>query len=68
MWGPGDIGPTSAGQLVNDVARGKLPGLVPGSFSVVDARDVALARLPRPNVAAGANAIWRPGATWKWEN
>lgn len=25
-------------------------------------------RLPRPNVVAGANAIWRPGATWKWEN
>ena len=43
--GPGDIGPTSAGQLVNDVARGKLPGLVPGSFSVVDARDVALAQI-----------------------
>ncbi|WMY86087.1 SDR family oxidoreductase [Pseudomonas shirazica] len=45
MWGPGDIGPTSAGQLVNDVVRGKLPGLIPGSFSVVDARDVALAQI-----------------------
>lgn len=45
MWGPGDIGPTSAGQLVNDVAHGRLPGLVPGSFSVVDARDVALAHI-----------------------
>ncbi|MFH6564470.1 SDR family oxidoreductase [Pseudomonas kulmbachensis] len=43
MWGPGDIGPTSSGQLVNDVVNGKLPGLVPGSFSVVDARDVAVA-------------------------
>ncbi len=45
MWGPGDRGPTSAGQLVNDVARGRLPGLVPSSFSVVDARDVALAHI-----------------------
>ncbi|KAA8999082.1 SDR family oxidoreductase [Affinibrenneria salicis] len=45
MWGPGDIGPTSSGQLVNDIVRGKLPGLVPGSFSVVDARDVALAQI-----------------------
>ncbi|MBV4492765.1 SDR family oxidoreductase [Pseudomonas oryzicola] len=45
MWGPGDIGPTSAGQLVNDVVQGKLPGLIPGSFSVVDARDVALAQI-----------------------
>jgi len=45
MWGPADIGPTSAGQLVIDVALGKLPGLAPGSFPVVDARDVALAQI-----------------------
>jgi nucleoside-diphosphate-sugar epimerase len=41
MFGPGDIGPTASGQLVLDFARRKLPGIVPGSFSVVDARDVA---------------------------
>lgn len=41
MWGPADAGPTSSGQLLLDVIKGKLPGLVPGSFSVVDARDVA---------------------------
>ncbi len=41
MHGPGDIGPTSAGQLVLDFMHRKLPGIVPGSFSVVDARDVA---------------------------
>jgi len=45
MWGPGDIGPTSAGQLALDAVLGKLPGLVPGSFSVVDARDVAAAQI-----------------------
>jgi dihydroflavonol-4-reductase len=45
MWGPGDIGPTSAGQVALDTVRGKMPGLVPGSFSVVDARDVALAQI-----------------------
>ncbi|MFJ2363326.1 SDR family oxidoreductase [Pseudomonas sp. NPDC087697] len=45
MWGPADIGPTSSGQLLNDVVRNKLPGVVPGSFSVVDARDVALAQI-----------------------
>lgn len=43
MWGPADMGPTSSGQLVNDVVNGKMPGLIPGSFSVVDARDVAAA-------------------------
>jgi nucleoside-diphosphate-sugar epimerase len=41
MHGPGDIGPTSAGQLVLDFARRKLPGIAPGTFSLVDARDVA---------------------------
>ncbi len=41
MFGPGDIGPTASGQLVLDFARRKLPGQVPGSFAVVDARDVA---------------------------
>ncbi|AYG43691.1 NAD-dependent epimerase/dehydratase family protein [Pseudomonas sp. Leaf58] len=45
MWGPADMGPTSSGQLVNDVVHGKLPGLIPGSFSLVDARDVALAQI-----------------------
>ena len=45
MWGPADIGPTSSGQLVNDVVLGKLPGLPPGSFSIVDARDVAEAQI-----------------------
>ncbi len=41
MVGPGDVGPTSSGQLVMDFVRRKLPGRIPGSFSVVDARDVA---------------------------
>lgn len=41
MHGPGDIGPTSAGQMVLDFAKGKFPGIAPGTFSVVDARDVA---------------------------
>ncbi|QOT80389.1 SDR family oxidoreductase [Cupriavidus basilensis] len=45
MWGPGDIGPTSAGQVALDTAMRRLPGLVPGSFSVVDARDVAQAHI-----------------------
>jgi dihydroflavonol-4-reductase len=41
MHGPGDMGPTSAGQTVLDFAKRKLPGIVPGTFSFVDARDVA---------------------------
>lgn len=45
MHGPGDIGPTSAGQTVLDVALQRLPGIPPGSFSVVDARDVARAMI-----------------------
>jgi dihydroflavonol-4-reductase len=45
MHGPGDAGPTSAGQVVLDFVRGQLPGIVPASFSVVDARDVAAAMI-----------------------
>ncbi|WP_237152254.1 SDR family oxidoreductase [Oryzibacter oryziterrae] len=45
MHGPGDSGPTAAGQTVIDVAMKRLPGVPPGSFSVVDARDVARAMI-----------------------
>ncbi|MBP2623769.1 SDR family oxidoreductase [Streptococcus oricebi] len=41
MFGPGDIGPTSSGQLVINFVQGKLPGLIRASYSAVDARDVA---------------------------
>lgn len=41
MHGPGDAGPTSAGQAVLDFVQRKLPGIVPGSAAFVDARDVA---------------------------
>ncbi|MGU3575455.1 SDR family oxidoreductase [Brucellaceae bacterium C25G] len=49
MHGPGDFGPTSAGQTVIDVALERLPGVPPGSFSVVDARDVARAMISAEN-------------------
>lgn len=45
MHGPGDVGPTQAGQTVIDFVSGKLPGVVPATFSFVDARDVALAQI-----------------------
>ncbi|KJH68962.1 SDR family oxidoreductase [Chromobacterium violaceum] len=41
MHGPGDLGPTSAGQFVEDYLRQKIPGVIDAAFSVVDARDVA---------------------------
>lgn len=45
MWGPGDAGPTSAGQLARDFVESRLPGVPPSSFSFVDARDVAAAQI-----------------------
>jgi dihydroflavonol-4-reductase len=45
MHGPGDIGPTSAGQVTLDYMRGRLPGVTPGTVSFVDARDVAAAAI-----------------------
>ncbi len=41
MAGPGDIGPTPSGQLILDFVDRALPGIPPGTFSLVDARDVA---------------------------
>ncbi|MDX1994611.1 MAG: SDR family oxidoreductase [bacterium] len=41
MFGPGDTGPTSAGQIVLDLMDRKLPGIPPGGNTVADARDVA---------------------------
>lgn len=45
MHGPGDAGPTSAGQFVLDVLHRRLPAIPPGTVSLVDARDVAQAAL-----------------------
>ena len=45
MHGPGDSGPTQAGQTTLDFVNRKLPGIPPGTVSVVDARDVALAMI-----------------------
>lgn len=45
MWGPGDLGPTAAGQLVLDFTRRKIPVIPDGGGIVVDARDVASAMI-----------------------
>src|SRR6185295_10819030 len=45
MWGPGDAGPTAAGQLVMDFLGRQIPAVPDGGTSVVDARDVAEAML-----------------------
>ena len=43
MHGPGDLGPTAAGQFTLDYLKQALPGVPPGTFAFVDARDVAFA-------------------------
>jgi nucleoside-diphosphate-sugar epimerase len=45
MWGPGDAGPTAAGQLVIDFLGRQIPAVPDGGTSVVDARDVAAAMI-----------------------
>src|SRR5260370_35510807 len=42
IWGPGDSAPTASGKLLLDFLKQKLPGIVDGGSSIVDARDVAL--------------------------
>jgi len=41
MFGPGDAGPTRAGEMMLDALAGRLPGVPPGGTTIVDARDVA---------------------------
>jgi dihydroflavonol-4-reductase len=41
MFGPGDAAPTNSGQLVLDFLGRKLPGILDGGTTTVDARDVA---------------------------
>jgi nucleoside-diphosphate-sugar epimerase len=43
MNGPGDSGPTAAGQMIEDFVARRLPGVVDAHLSYVDARDVASA-------------------------
>ena len=45
MFGPGDIGPTGSGLLIQNFLERKLPGIIDGGFTVVDARDVAQAMI-----------------------
>jgi dihydroflavonol-4-reductase len=45
MWGPGDSAPTAAVKLVIDFLNQKIPGVVDGGCSMVDARDVAQATI-----------------------
>ena len=45
MWGPGDSAPTAAGKLVLDFLNRKIPGVLDGGCSIVDARDVAQATI-----------------------
>jgi dihydroflavonol-4-reductase len=45
MFGPADSGPTGSGKLVLDYLDRKIPGIVDGGASIVDARDVAQAMI-----------------------
>ncbi len=43
--GPGDLGPTPTGQVVLDMATGRLPVRIDGGLNIVDVRDAAEAHL-----------------------
>ncbi len=45
IYGPWDAAPTSAGQLILDFMKRKLPGVLAGGSAIVDARDVAQAMI-----------------------
>jgi dihydroflavonol-4-reductase len=45
MWGPGDAASTAAGRMALDFLHKKLPGIIDGQMTIVDARDVAQAMI-----------------------
>ncbi|PXV86215.1 hypothetical protein C7392_12827 [Gilliamella apicola] len=65
MYGPFDMGPTSSGQLVLDYIAGKMPGILPASFSVVDARDVAEHHIASLEKGRVVKSILQQGVIWK---
>lgn len=45
IYGPSDAAPTASGRIVLDFLNRKLPAVLPGGVSIVDARDVAKAMI-----------------------
>lgn len=45
IWGPYDDAPTAAGKLLAEFAAGRIPAIVDGGTTIVDARDVAEAMI-----------------------
>lgn len=63
MFGPGDVGPSSGGQAVLDFLHQRLPGILPGNFSVVDVRDVATAMIAAAQFARNKERYLVAGRT-----
>jgi dihydroflavonol-4-reductase len=67
MVEPGDVGPTSSGQVILDFLHRRLPGIPPATFSGVDARDVAEAMWLAERRKEGAvNATLPRDGTCRW--
>jgi dihydroflavonol-4-reductase len=62
MWGPGDAGPTSSGQMFLSIARRELPAVPAAGNHLVDARDVAAACV---RAALGGGDRYIVGGTWR---
>ena len=66
MVGPGDVGPTSSGQVILDFLHRRLPGIPPATFPVVDARDVTEAMWLGRRKEVAVNATLPRHGTWRW--
>jgi nucleoside-diphosphate-sugar epimerase len=64
MHGPGDLGPTSAGQFVLDYMHRRLPGVLKTTFSVVDARDVAETIIAAESLGVSGESYLATGRTY----
>ncbi len=52
IWGPYDEAPTAAGKLLAEFAARRIPAIIDGGTSIVDARDVADAMIAAAELAA----------------
>lgn len=67
MWGPGDAGPTTAGQFALDFLARQIPGIIDGGASLVDARDVAAAMVTAAERGAHGSAYLLGGGYYALE-
>lgn len=65
MMGPGDNGPTPAGQFILNYLKQSIPAVLPGNMPVVDVRDVAIAMTEAIDKGQSGDRFFIGGRTYE---